>query len=281
MKDGVKDSVIKIEIGIWLVQKVPPYDLVIPFYRAFTKTLKMSSSTFSFAKGLYSFDWDVNPQLNDPKYESPIPCKAGYNCCYDGVCSFVHPGEEGVGRRMFPARSAEEKTVVRLFGLPERKATFYERRRLRLSWPQWCQKMGWSLPVAEAKASTKVKANTSNLVPKAANHKRREIINLTDSSVASKVEQPVVTYVAYVQPTEEQMKQYYGDMLYQWVQYRLSDPTVIEALKEAKIWSQKQTPEKITGMFLDAMNSFELQEMMNSESEFNDALLNACTVLSN
>jgi hypothetical protein len=248
----------------------------------------MSSSTFSFAKGLYSFDWDVNPSLNDPKYESPIPCKAGYNCCYDGVCSFVHPGEEGVGRRMFPARSAEEKPIVRLFGLPERKATFYERRRLRLSWPQWCQKMGWTLPVAEVKPV--VKAKVTNLVPKAANHKRKQIINFTDSSTSSSLEakaplqeEPVVTYVTYVQlpAEEEEVKQYFGDILYQWVQYRLSDSTVIEALKEANIWSEKQTPSRITGMFLDGMSLPELQEMMNSENEFNDALLNACSVLSN
>jgi hypothetical protein len=102
--------------------------------------------------GSYAFDWNAQPELNDPAYESPVPCQSGYDCCYPGTCSFVHPGEEGLGRRIFPARQAGEKDVVRIFGQPHKKATFYERRRLRLSWPQWCQRMGWAAPVAKAKA---------------------------------------------------------------------------------------------------------------------------------
>jgi hypothetical protein len=63
-----------------------------------------------------------------------------------GCCAFVHPGEEGTGRRLFEERTTTneagetttQKACVRLTG----KAGFYERRRLRLSWPAWCERQG-------------------------------------------------------------------------------------------------------------------------------------------
>jgi len=54
----------------------------------------------------------------------------------------VHPGEEGTGRKLFPSRISFDKVnntmtweppVVRLIG----NASFYERRRKGMSWPQW------------------------------------------------------------------------------------------------------------------------------------------------
>jgi hypothetical protein len=59
-------------------------------------------------------------------------------------CRFVHPGEEGNGRRLFPSREytgadgkvQRQSACVRLTG----RAGFYERRRLGLSWKAWCEK---------------------------------------------------------------------------------------------------------------------------------------------
>lgn len=59
---------------------------------------------------------------------------------------FVHPGEEGTGRRLFPARTIRadngeeirQAACVRLTG----GAGFYERRRLGVSWGVWCKMKG-------------------------------------------------------------------------------------------------------------------------------------------
>jgi hypothetical protein len=96
-------------------------------------------------------------EMNDPKYHSPRPCKHGDKCYYRNDdtgkgCGFVHPGEEGKGRHLFPPRTDKEGAkqtwegpVVRLVG----GATFYERRRLGLTWPEWkdkCKKEGTYTP---------------------------------------------------------------------------------------------------------------------------------------
>jgi hypothetical protein len=115
----------------------------------------------------YQFDWLSTPgqcgtsatELNDPKYSTPRPCKHGSKCYWKGHtrrgessvadeetgrgCGFVHPGEEGIARRLFPGRTTVsedrkqtwEPPVVRLVG----GATYYERRRLGLSWPEWLE----------------------------------------------------------------------------------------------------------------------------------------------
>lgn len=93
----------------------------------------------------------------DPRFRMPLACKDGANCAYKGVCSSVHPGEEGVGLTF--CRACPEKGFdtdgVRLFGTPSKKASFYERRRLRLSWPQWCARVG--LPVPEPRPNRRTK----------------------------------------------------------------------------------------------------------------------------
>ena len=104
-----------------------------------------------------AFRWYKKAAFDVPRLNSPQPCAHGAGCAYTvkdketgeqvaGCCAFVHPGEEGTGRRLFEERTttneAGEKTVqpacVRLTG----KAGFYERRRLRLSWPAWCERQG-------------------------------------------------------------------------------------------------------------------------------------------
>jgi hypothetical protein len=104
-----------------------------------------------------SFRWYKKPAFDAPQLNSPQPCAHGAGCAYTikdkttgeevaGCCAFVHPGEEGTGRRLFEARSftneagetVQQKACVRLTG----RASFYERRRLRLSWPAWCERQG-------------------------------------------------------------------------------------------------------------------------------------------
>lgn len=94
--------------------------------------------------------WYKSDEMDAPELNSPQPCPRGSHCDYrvekegelvPACCRFVHPGEEGNGRRIFPARildDGEQPACVRLTG----GAGFYERRRLRLSWGEWCEKQG-------------------------------------------------------------------------------------------------------------------------------------------
>jgi len=102
-----------------------------------------------------AFRWYKKAAFDAPHLNSPQPCAHGAGCAYTvkdketgeqvaGCCAFVHPGEEGTGRRLFEERTTTndagettvQKACVRLTG----KAGFYERRRLRLSWPAWCER---------------------------------------------------------------------------------------------------------------------------------------------
>jgi len=108
--------------------------------------------------------WYKNVAMDASELNSPQPCSWGIFCNYQvvdkttgervpGCCRGVHPGEEGTGRRIFPERQIKDRgpdgngtTVqprcVRLTG----RAGFYERRRLRLSWKQWCEREGIQYP---------------------------------------------------------------------------------------------------------------------------------------
>ena len=102
------------------------------------------------------FNWSAEIELDEKALNSPQPCSHGSGCRYDGPCAFVHKGEEGTGRRLFPARITKDKdgkdvkqaACVRLIGSPG----FYERRRLRLSWPEWCAKKGIQHGASQAAA---------------------------------------------------------------------------------------------------------------------------------
>jgi hypothetical protein len=89
--------------------------------------------------------WYVDPAMDAPELKSPQPCPRGVNCDYkikgeDGqwtpaCCRFVHPGEEGSGRKLFPERKINGRTdpaCVRLINAP-----YYERRFKKMSWPAW------------------------------------------------------------------------------------------------------------------------------------------------
>ena len=117
--------------------------------------------------------WFQSEQYDAPELKSPQVCSHGAGCDYKkrdrvtddlvpACCRFVHPGEEGNGRRVFQARvwyEGEEEpkvgpteehgmegvavvrvdpAVVRLTG----RAGYYERQRLRLPWAAWCARNG-------------------------------------------------------------------------------------------------------------------------------------------
>ena len=94
-------------------------------------------------KMAFAFDLS-DPKFASPALNAPRPCKHAANCYYSGPngCAFVHPGEEGTAMKIFPPRTVKDqagkemwqKATVRLVG----GAGFYERRRLKMSWPQWC-----------------------------------------------------------------------------------------------------------------------------------------------
>ena len=110
--------------------------------------------------------WFVKPAFDEPSLNSPQPCPRGGHCAYkrlnpetkeleDACCRFVHPGEEGTGRRLFPERQLKETgpeaslrvqpPCVRLTA-----STFYERRRRKMSWAAWCAEKGIPYtPIAE------------------------------------------------------------------------------------------------------------------------------------
>jgi len=101
--------------------------------------------------------WYKNAKFDAPELNSPQPCAHGAGCDYKikdkttgelkrGCCAFVHPGEEGTGRRLFAARTTATESgdrvqpaCVRLTGAQQ---GFYERRGRRISWPDWCEQKG-------------------------------------------------------------------------------------------------------------------------------------------
>lgn len=110
-----------------------------------------STNEFPYAEG-YAFDWNEDLSLNEPSLRSPRPCKHGVKCYYKNKetgrpCGFVHPGEEGTGRKQFPGRtltfknkegedvSVEQGPCVRLIG----GAEYYMRLKAKMSWQEWQQ----------------------------------------------------------------------------------------------------------------------------------------------
>jgi hypothetical protein len=94
--------------------------------------------------------WFNNPKFDIPALNSPQPCIHGAGCVYTvkdvdgtvkpGCCRYVHPGEEGTGRRLFPQRTLSDGSVqpacVRLTGAAHQ---FYERRGRKIPWQEWCR----------------------------------------------------------------------------------------------------------------------------------------------
>ena len=113
------------------------------------QTAKMSSTS---ASSTIQIKWYENAEWDAPELRSPQPCIHGAGCVFTvkrddktlpGCCSFVHPGEEGTGRRFFPERRLPDGRVqpacVRLTGAANQ---FYERRGRKIPWQQWCAEKG-------------------------------------------------------------------------------------------------------------------------------------------
>jgi len=97
--------------------------------------------------------WWENAAFDAPELNSPQPCIHGAGCVFTikdsegkvtpGCCRYVHPGEEGTGRRYFAARTLpdgrEQPACVRLTGAAD---AFYERRGRKIPWQEWCKQKG-------------------------------------------------------------------------------------------------------------------------------------------
>jgi hypothetical protein len=128
----------------------------------------MSKPTSSFeiarTNAVWNGFWDNMGELEKPEFHCPQPCKWAANCVYKtGTgCGFVHPGEHGTALKLFEERTTDGRTqpaVVRLLG-----ASFYERRRLGLSWPEWCARKGLPAPVPLSALAKQTPALASRIV---------------------------------------------------------------------------------------------------------------------
>ena len=194
----------------------------------------------------------------DAKYKTPQACRWADACVYKGCCGFVHPGEEGTGLKFFPGRitttngvSQWEPPVVRLIGSP----TFYKRRRLRMSWPQWCAESGLPAPVPlSQRAPTAAPADGSML-----------------SLTAPDILYPAMRAASSLHPAS------LGDLLYPMVKAILTENK--QAMAEADAWHESMTPGKVVGMFLEGIELAELEELTQSADMLNERVVEACDIL--
>lgn len=111
-----------------------------------------------------------NAVLDSVEMKCPKPCRAGTSCSYVGEdgspCYGVHPGEQGVVRKVVPSHSftspRDGKQIfmparVKLFAEDSdprsaRFAPYYTRIKMGLSWPDWCEREGLEMPRGEGPA---------------------------------------------------------------------------------------------------------------------------------
>ncbi len=238
-----------------------------------------ATSNFSYAVG-YAFDWMANPLWNSPELRSPIPCRAGYNCTYSGVCSFVHPGEEGAERRLFPARNAGERDMVRLTH-PTKKPEYYRRRELRLSWPEWCARQGLPAPVA---------VETPGGAAPSGKRKQRIVLAENNSSVPVTVSllfpiptlpvpQPVTLEELLAASQPVPTVQSVGDELYRKVDEILQVSANVAALQRFGWYTPSCTAGKIVGMLIDAYSLDELQQRNSDTEALFESIIDCCEEL--
>lgn len=245
------------------------------------------------------FNWPAQPELDEKSLNSPQPCQHGAGCTYkkEGgktCCAFVHPGEEGTGRVFFPARTFVEngtqmyqKATVRLVG-----SSFYERRRLGLSWPEWCAKKGLTTKKASAPAPTPVLQApimvANGMVQQVPNAEQMQ--QMASFFQAFQYAQEQVKQAAYaVQQAEAeavlatQHKQELGNLIFAKVEPKLAamkeTAEYSDGEEKAMVWPENITAGKVTGMFFNAMDAGELQQMLNDEAFFEEKFGEALEVL--
>lgn len=218
-----------------------------------------------------------DPQFSAPELNAPRPCAHAANCYYNGPngCAFVHPGEEGTGMKIFNARVVKDhqtgkemwqKATVRMIG----GASFYERRRLKMSWPEWC-----ALP-KNAHLLKPTKASPVETLP--ANTQIQQ-----NKTVAPFVEQPAqsndgmnMLYKMMAQ-AEAQTRQNIGNALYPMISAFLAEEE--NNMKAGGVWHPSMTAGKITGMLLEGLSCNDLYPMMTDMAKLTDKLAECCDIL--
>ena len=243
----------------------------------------------------YAFSWETTPLAwparlgawnpRSENYRTPVPCKHGMNCLFTGVCSFVHPGEEGTGLKLFPGRSylsedgteCWEPAVVRLIG----GARYYERRRLRLSWSAWCERVGLPLPQRPS-GRRQQRLDLSSPAPQV------EIVG-EDSFTATAEDEQRAAWAAFYaqqaayqqrQPTEAELKTQLGDALFPLIQQNLADTAADR--ETIGFCGPLFTAGKFTGMLLEGCSVDELRQLVAGgagSAELCELMLEGCEVL--
>jgi hypothetical protein len=259
-----------------------------------------------------AFHTDGQVALNDPQLNCPRMCGHGSGCSYTGPggCAFVHPGEEGTGRRLFPARSnpqtgEQQRAAVRLIGSPG----FYERRRLKMSWKQWCalpknEHLRASLPPAAAPQKQQKQAQKADVwnaakeqaasaaQPAQAGHwipmpmptvpfyqTLTTMLAVHEEAITKCPESMVSYHTQEIQQLKVAARTAFGEALYVKIAPFLTE--VKPSLIEAGQWCETITAGKLTGMILEGHTFKELCVLLRNESkgEMEEMLADGCHLL--
>ena len=109
------------------------------------------AKTFTLRR-MNKLKWYSSEKMDREGMGSPQPCKRGISCDYrvNGErtwCRYVHPGEEGTGRRLMTEKRKEDGSVMRekvhLTGQHQcAGGGWVGRMKERMSWPEWAEKHG-------------------------------------------------------------------------------------------------------------------------------------------
>lgn len=236
------------------------------------------------------FSWPAEPELDEKSLNSPQPCQHGGNCTYKkegACCAFVHPGEQGTGRVFFPARTVTadgkqiyQKAAVRLVG-----SSFYERRRLGMSWPEWCAKKGFKAspqPVPQPLPAVPSGQVISNGQISLGPQPSAEVMQLAYLFHAMQ-QQALAQALAQQEAEAVLQKQHLGTLLFAKVEPHIANMKELAAYTDdtevAIPWPENVTAGKITGMFLEGMDTAELQELLKDDEAFDERLNEAVGIL--
>jgi hypothetical protein len=251
------------------------------------------------------FNWPAAPELDVKALNSPQPCSHGIHCTYksDKCCAFVHPGEEGTGRRLFPARTVKNATgedvwqaaTVRLIGSP----SFYERRRLKMSWPEWCAKKNIAVParapkaeVAKAEVKAMVAAHPvplSAIFTPQAQAMAQAMVQAQMQAMAQAQAMLFAQAQAQAQARDQRWAQesaqakereFFGcalmDKLTPYLERLKAD---FMAGEPEEAWPANMTAGKITGMLLEGLDKSQLEELLVNDEKLEELAGQALDVL--
>jgi hypothetical protein len=203
-------------------------------------------------------------------------------------CRRVHPGEEGIGRKIFHARNKFERDQVRLFSDKNSEGvlirqTFYERTRLRMTWPQWCTRMGWPVPAPAPVVVTNT-VSQEELARRIANDPfpdREEDLTITFDDDDEQVSSAPVQAEVPVQPvmSEAEWKQYIGTHLFNIIDNLISFPDAKFEMRDAGYTASSITTAKITGMIVEGFTIQQLVDLYNSPRELYETIIDCCEIL--